>query len=512
MNRPIRIRLEVLSPINIGCDDVYEPTRFVIDEERKRLIEFDPVDFYLSLDDRAKDRFSDICMGDNILSIFKFIKSKYKDEMGGNEVEVSDGLIQHYKKVLGLSAFNKKEVINNFTLNKTAYNPFTREPYIPGSSLKGSVRTAYLNKLAKEKGVKDIWNQYLHPKGLDSGKEQYYSIGKKRVANRLEKDKLLLGAFESDPFRLVKISDLFPVGEVKTRIVYAVNRKKRPSDRDASGPYQLLESINKGFIFQGTINVETPLTSEIIKSPITIESLIDAIGNFYRDIWNEDKKIFEDIGINFNLDGSNLIRIGRHSGVEAVTIEGNRYIKIMQGKGNSPKYLDHATTLWLASSASKPNSNQNLLPFGWAKISVISEDEYEKDLKEREEKQITLYKKEEALRQKQMQEKRKIEEKKREQEEQQRKREEEERLAKEEWDRLSEEDKMIKRISQSNVAESQVMEIYNRLDSITDANKRIEVASALRDYFIRHNKWEKKDISKKQRIKVQNIKRILGEC
>ncbi|MDW7998100.1 MAG: hypothetical protein RMI30_01400, partial [Thermodesulfovibrio sp.] len=66
-----------------------------------------------------------------------------------------------------------------------------------------------------------------------------------------------------------------------------------------------------------------------------------------------------------------LIRIGRHSGAEAVTIEGNRHIKIMQGRDRPPLYLDRATTFWLASDSPKPKTNNGLLPFGWAVIELV---------------------------------------------------------------------------------------------------------------------------------------------
>lgn len=69
-----------------------------------------------------------------------------------------------------------------------------------------------------------------------------------------------------------------------------------------------------------------------------------------------------------------LARIGRHSGAEEMTIEGYRQIMIMQGKGQRPKYLDHATTIWLASETSKPGSNKNLTPFGWVVLEVVEND------------------------------------------------------------------------------------------------------------------------------------------
>ncbi len=38
-----------------------------------------------------------------------------------------------------------------------------------------------------------------------------------------------------DPFRLVKVSDFRPVGPARTKIIYAVNKKKKPSDKDSRG-------------------------------------------------------------------------------------------------------------------------------------------------------------------------------------------------------------------------------------------------------------------------------------
>ena len=65
-----------------------------------------------------------------------------------------------------------------------------------------------------------------------------------------------------------------------------------------------------------------------------------------------------------------LIRLGRHSGAETVTVKGNRFIKIKL-PDNQYTYLDHATTLWLASDEAKPKDNNVLIPFGWAVMEVV---------------------------------------------------------------------------------------------------------------------------------------------
>jgi len=368
----IKIKLHVLSPIHIGCDDVYEPTSFVIDENKKKLIEFDPMDFIKALPPKEKDEFSKICSGDNLLAIFKFIKRSYMPDIGGKEVEIATGILEHYKKAVdNKSTYNNKEVINQFSINRTAYNPQTNQPYIPGSSLKGSLRTAYLSALANVKGIKGYQQQ---SQAKDKAKD-------------LEKV-LLNGSFETDPFRMVKVSDLLPLENVKSKILYAVNRKKKESDKASlaeSGPTQIFESIQPGCVFDGTINIQAPAEGSGVNLPVTEEKLKSAVNKFYIPLLESDIKTLKTLDIsvllineiNSKFKGQInktvfLIRIGRHSGAEAVTIEGNRHIKIMQGRNEKPKYLDRATTFWLASEESKPKSNSGLTPFGWAVLEVVN--------------------------------------------------------------------------------------------------------------------------------------------
>jgi CRISPR-associated protein Csm5 len=370
MNKPLKIRLHVLSPIHIGCDEVYEPTSFVIDENKKKLIEFDQMDFVKALNNKQRAEFSKVCSGDNLLSIMKFIKNNSM-KIKGREVDIASELIAHYyKKVLGMSSFDKNAVINQFTMNKTAYNPQTNQPYIPGSSLKGSMRTAYLSDLAKVKNITK-WkgkSDELETKLLDR-KE-----GKEKMS--------------SDPFRMVKVSDLLPVGEVKTKIVYAVNKKKKKSDKallsEKGGVYQIFETIQPGSVFEGTININMPEKTAGISLPITADSLKSSLNKFYIPLLETEIKtlksmdisvpIINDINAKFKGQINKtvfFVSIGRHSGAEAVTIEGNRYIKISP-PGKPAKFSNiGATTIWFASESPKPENNTGLIPFGWAAIEVM---------------------------------------------------------------------------------------------------------------------------------------------
>ena len=370
MEKPLNVRLHIVSPVHIGCDDVYEPTSFVIDEKKGKLIVFDPIDFIKSLSPEDRQRFTALCMQgtiSSIVGIYKFISGR---QVKGREVEIASELSSHYKKVRDLpqnAEGRVRQELNKFAISRTAYNPHNNLPYIPGSSLKGSFRTAYLSKLAKDRGIKD-------------GKDR------KDRAKELEEE-LLGGNFATDPFRMVKVSDFMPVGDVKTKIVYAVNKKKKISKFEARGPFQILEIIKEGSVFEGIINIQKPEQKTGIKNPIEIKEFLKSINRFFMSEANKESGTTKEIGAGTIVDmrineqfkdwlGKTvfLVRIGRHSGAESVTIEGNRFIKIMQGREQPSKFLDHATTIWLASETSKPNTSNGLVPFGWAVLELLPFD------------------------------------------------------------------------------------------------------------------------------------------
>jgi CRISPR-associated protein Csm5 len=364
----LNVRLHIVSPVHIGCGDVYEPTSFMIDERRQKLIEFDPIDFIRSLSATDRERFTAICMEGTISSIVDLYRFVSGRPIKGREVEIASGLPAHYKEMRALNSRNEayvKREINQFTISRTAFNPYTKLAYIPGSSLKGALRTAYLSKLAKDAGIRE-W-------------------GKTRGAKAAELEKILLGGtFASDPFRMVKSSDLLPVRSATAKVVYAVNKKKKMSKFEARGPFQIVEAITDGTRFEGVINIQEPERLAGIKKPITAEGLLRAVHDFYMPLMIQESKITDEVGTGNPVakmideefrdrlgKSAFLVRIGRHSGAEAVTIEGNRDIKIMQGGGAPAKYLDHATTIWLASETSKPTVNSGLVPFGWAVLEVV---------------------------------------------------------------------------------------------------------------------------------------------
>lgn len=190
---------------------------------------------------------------------------------------------------------------------------------------------------------------------------------------------LLGGTFAEDPFRMVKVSDFLPVGTPETHICFAVNKKKRSSKYEAQGPNQILEVIQPGAIFEGVITIHSPESTAKLQQkravPVSEEFLRQALAFFAGELTNQES-LLQGIGLSSNvrskLNAHLPVRLGRHSGAEALTIEGARSIKIMGKRGEQAKYLPNSSTLWFA--AETPKADSGLQPFGWVALEVLAMD------------------------------------------------------------------------------------------------------------------------------------------
>lgn len=496
-----RCYIRTMSPVHIGCDDVYEPTGFVMDESARQIIVFNSFAFIADMPSADREKFSTICEKgtvSSILEIYQFLKNRPAD---GRRVSACEDFIKHYNKTLAMPLGNENRIqqeLNRFSIPRTAYLTEDQRPFIPGSSVKGALRTAYLNLSAqkhKSSGTSDP-----RMKGAD-----------------LEKKLMDYSGIQDDPFRMVKVSDFSPVGDIQTRIVYGVNEKKRPSVNAARGIPLIFEVIMPGAEFSGIISVEQPLKQAGIRQPVALDRLLESATRFYgKEKAREDREL-EIIGVEplpQTDNGGNLLRFGRHSGAESLTIEGFRSIKIMGANRQPPKYKDKATTLWLSSDLKKPAIKKNLQPFGWTAIHALS-DETARRFSETEETYIKQ--RDLVLNQKRVAAEKIRESKAREMAEKHRKEIEDRKKAEAEEKRraelaaMSPEDRMIAEIADSSVTENRVVEIFKAMDTFPE-DKKPALAEALKTYWQQIDKWKKKKCTPKQWKKVQAVKKILGEA
>jgi CRISPR-associated protein Csm5 len=363
---PYKIRLHIISPVHIGCDDVYEPTGFVVDKTAKKLIAFDQLDFVRSLSSMDRSKFLAVCEKGTLESIVEIYKFMWHlpGTPPGHEVDVSKGFLDIFERVATkLNPRDAKKELNNFLIGRTSYLSSDQSPYIPGSALKGAIRTGWLNQL---------------------------NNGQTRPARGLE-EMLLGGTFDKDPFRMVKVSDLVPVGSPKTRICFAVNKKKKISEHEPRGPQQILEVIRHdcSAVFEGIITLNTQEQGGGITRPVppNMEFFTKAAG-FFNSEMDAEEAMLKTINLPaairtkfVNAFGDRFmksvfpLRLGRHSGAECLTVDGMRNIKILGKRVNGKQeftFGPHSTTVWLAGDSNKATSG--LLPFGWVALEVMDID------------------------------------------------------------------------------------------------------------------------------------------
>ena len=383
-----------LSPIHIGTDESYQPGNYVIDDEAGALYSFDSHAALAGL--TASDRQQLLAIvnskpDDTLLTKVQAFFHHHREKLlafAMPPVPTASGIKSLYEKRMGKTAQHEgqgRRVINKLEIERTFYNPVNGQPLLPGSSIKGAIRTALLDGVNNAKPLID-----------------------RNERNQQLQKRLFDGTFHTDPMRLVSIGDAGWQGcadKPACQIQFAVNRKRHPvikngqlakSQAEASNLYQLLECVvphhYQSFTGSLTLHNTQSVAQDNRKLPKqqlhwTAKDLAQACNAFYmplfwqelaamkeRDYLNTDwLKQMEQLlgdGLLKRLDNGDafLLRVGRHSGAEALTLNGVRSIKIMQGRGERPIWEKQPLTWWLA--ADDVSNKQGLLPFGWLLVEI----------------------------------------------------------------------------------------------------------------------------------------------
>jgi CRISPR-associated protein Csm5 len=371
----VPLALTPLTPIHIGCGEDFEPTNYVIDGGI--LYAFEPTQLSLTADDRKLLIQSVGRHGDEaIREVQRFFHDRIRAcrQASRITVPVATGIAEWYEDRVGQVAQREADgrtVSNLLGIERTAHHPYTGRAYIPGSSIKGAIRTGWLNHLDQGPPVQP---------------------GSRHGSSAETEADLLGGTFATDPFRLCDVSDAAGP-EIGTRVVFAVNRRKQPGRQHNGRQRQRDLSVRCETIFggqfrglSGEIRFERP---PVWPRPPNVPSadkrisdfaaLARACNSFYLARFRSELEVLRRVSAGAWMDSfaqlielltpaldrgsALLLRVGRHSGAESVTLARRRSIRIMGGRGREPRFEREATTIWLA--ADREDSSADLSPFGW---------------------------------------------------------------------------------------------------------------------------------------------------
>ncbi len=298
----MRVKITALSPIHIGTGDIYEPSNFVIDGDY--LYFFKEENFFKKLPPNDKKEFINISQR-NIFQIWKFVslRKEIAKSIYRYKVKISSGLKEEYKNNLGKPTQVSKDgrvFFNQFQIQKSLRLSNKNICYIPGSSIKGAIRTA----------LENIFNWT-----------------------------------DNNIYKEVLISDSSP-REVYELIGYALNKER--FEDNLIGPKTFVEVIMSTPSYKSEFEFDLNFKKyKDNKIHISKKDIIEACNRHYKPLFDsmfEDKEIYKILGKKFKSEYENfklkpnqfLLRIGKHSGARAVTLDKRKInVKFAEVKGKN---------------------------------------------------------------------------------------------------------------------------------------------------------------------------------
>ena len=380
------VKLIPLTDIYIGSGKDIEAYEYTVKD--KYMYRIDMSEVFDKMNDSEKENFYKILQENNFFNIRSWIYNNYKEEWGYIYKEkVSSDFEKYYKEKLD----DKSQ--ENSQLSISEFIGYNNKKYIPGSSIKGALRTAF------------IYSDFLENEKKYEIKSSYEIKNGKRVYNRKEIDKeakimeseVLLAEKEDrygnkkgeklglepkkDPFKTVKIFDTEEIELEKFSVNILQIKEGNLFCEVLGGMYKKIDNIEKinfgnEIDFKQGINFNIVLTEYYLKNNFKMEykknlgikKLLDSLDDKMENILNFEiekerekdsynlrsfyeflKKIFN----SFKNKNISLVRIGKYTGFNDKTIN----LLTTNPSENSRTILD-----------------ENNYPMGWVLIKVEEVD------------------------------------------------------------------------------------------------------------------------------------------
>lgn len=315
----IKTIFKVVTPIFIGSGEEYYPNDYIALEDelcfidRKKLldevIKQNRFDEFIKVSENM-DRFLDF--------IYNFCEKIDPEKICKDFIEASDEILDRLSKT------------NSRPLEAFIKDQFLFKPLIPGSTIKGAIRTAVFNYILKQ-------NSRLKEENPNKLEAEIFCNSDRYDA-------------KNDFFKVLFVDDFKPVN-YKLRVISPLNYPKKSQKINHIPVY--LETLIDGE-FVGEIRIDENLMQSL-NNPYFNEFNIDfikkALKDFYLDIIKEENQRFKKVDPQKYEDYK--IKIGRFSGAGSKSLD-IRKVYIRQLK----KSLDYQTSVWAIDKK----------PMGWGKL------------------------------------------------------------------------------------------------------------------------------------------------
>lgn len=351
-----------LSPVHIGCNRDYEPTDYVENitaDGQQEIIAFDAAHLIDALTAAEKVQLSTAAITLNPLIPVKQIINRAKDR-----IAQQTGVRHIPKLTRNLINLANNQAPQIRRIERTAFDPLSELAILPGSSIKGAIRTAWINS----------------------------------HQNLLQVD------IPHDPLRLLAVPDAFATSEMRA-ISFLQRPHKGPLPNVRPGTPSsvrydfLLELIQKKGKFQNEINLQVQNNADVTTPINSLQLLIQATNNYYlpqlhrtieylqgmkdfrygeswlkyiqTNIINKsghkvtgDLKSIRTFGGKIEDGDAMLLRIGKHCGAESLTLEPPNIKRIRTRYGE--QHATHTMTV----TYNDRDHPEECEPFGWVFVEV----------------------------------------------------------------------------------------------------------------------------------------------
>ena len=357
-----RIAVTPLSPLHIGCGEVYEPTNYVVDPAKSLMYAFDPAGTKVS--EGVRSEMMKAALTGRYQDMRAFFSRHLTDfrPWATAILPMDTGSLAAYRKMFNPTGHQKT---TEFAVQRTAYRRLLQGicAYVPGSGLKGVAKTALVNRLND--------GQSIDAKAINAT--------------------LLGGDFDKSPFRFLKISDLQAENDrVQTRSRCA-GRYFKSNDFKYCGITDFFETVEPAQYraFYGEVVITGNKTvTQVTPAFDSIENLMRELHRYADANWKKEmgwyraadsawarsvEELLTALTPQIEAGKVALVRLGKNAGAESKTLTGAAQIQIRH-RDKTKETKDHATTLWFTSERTPVNEDRaNGMPFGWALVEVVED-------------------------------------------------------------------------------------------------------------------------------------------
>ncbi len=273
-----KFRAQALTPVHIGSGCEIEPMEFIL--HGGKIIQFNPVQVLSELPAPELDRYVRLVDSADLKGIQSFLRTHVDPGRHAiAELDASTAFRNEFEARIG-------NPNNRFRVDLMPRNPHSGQAYLPGSSIKGAMRTAVVNHFANlDTGSRDR----VHRAVNDAEISRKGRILEEEALNRAHKET------ERDVFRLVDVEDAaLPRGSTRIDRAVNINPGKRGAEKIQIWA-ERITAVSDGPArapgFTVTLHIDTlAMDNHHVRSSmgreLDLDTIIGACNSFY---WNRMK-------------------------------------------------------------------------------------------------------------------------------------------------------------------------------------------------------------------------------